>query len=69
MRDLDATIQSDGTYSIIPQMYGGMTNAEQLRKIADVVEKYRIPNVTVTSGQRIQLMGIKRKSSQIFGQI
>ncbi len=59
--DLDATIQSDGTYSIIPQMYGGMTNAEQLRKIADVVEKYRIPNVTVTSGQRIQLMGIKKE--------
>ncbi|MCQ6282594.1 nitrite reductase large subunit NirB [Bacillus sp. EB600] len=60
--NMDATRQSDGTYSIIPQMYGGMTNAEQLRKIADVVEKYRIPNVTVTSGQRILLMGIKKET-------
>ena len=59
---MNATLQSDGTYTVIPQMYGGMTNAEQLRKIADVVEKYDIPNVLVTSGQRIQLMGVNKQS-------
>jgi nitrite reductase (NADH) large subunit len=59
--DVNAAMQSDGTYSIIPQMYGGMTNAEQLKKIADVVEKYHIPNVAVTSGQRIYLLGIKKE--------
>lgn len=59
---MDATMQSDGTYTIIPQMYGGMTNAGQLRKIADVVERYHIPNVIVTSGQRIHLMGVNKQS-------
>ena len=58
---MNATMQSDGTYTIIPQMYGGMTNAHQLRKMADVIEKYEIPNVAVTSGQRIQLMGVKKE--------
>lgn len=58
---MNATVQSDGTYTIIPQMYGGITNAHQLRKMADVIEKYEIPNVAVTSGQRIQLIGIKKE--------
>jgi nitrite reductase (NADH) large subunit len=53
---IHATMQRNGMYTIIPQMYGGMTDAQQLRKIAEVVEKYQIQNVMVTSEQRIQLM-------------
>ncbi|AGK54401.1 nitrite reductase large subunit NirB [Bacillus sp. 1NLA3E] len=56
---MNATVQDNGTYSVIPQMFGGMTTAEQLRKIANVAEKYAISNVAVTSEQRIHLMGIK----------
>jgi len=61
---MNATMQNDGTYSIIPQMYGGRTEAGQLRRIADVVEKYHIPNVMLTSGQRIHLMGLNKQSIQ-----
>ena len=59
---INATLQSDGAYTIIPKMYGGVTSAEQLRKIADVVEKYDIPDVIVSSGQRFQLMGVNKQS-------
>lgn len=59
---MNATVQNDGTYSVIPQMYGGMTTAEQLRKITDVAEKYGISNVAVTSEQRIHLMGVKKEN-------
>ncbi len=52
-----ANIQKDGTYSVIPRMWGGETNARELRRIADVVDKYRIPTVKVTGGQRIDLLG------------
>ena len=55
-----ANIQKDGTYSVIPRMFGGVTNAQQLRKIADVVDKYNIPTVKVTGGQRIDLLGVKK---------
>jgi nitrite reductase (NADH) large subunit len=56
-----ANIQKDGTYSVIPRMFGGVTNAAQLRKIADVVDKYKIPTVKVTGGQRIDLLGVKKE--------
>ena len=54
-----ANIQKDGTYSVIPRMWGGETNAAELRRIADVVDKYQIPGVKVTGGQRIDLLGGK----------
>lgn len=57
----NATVQSDNHYSVIPQMYGGMTNAEDLRKIANVADKYDISQVAVTSEQRIHLMGVKKE--------
>lgn len=60
-RRMNAIVQSDGTYSIVPQMYGGLTTADQLRKIADVAEKYQIANVAITSEQRILLMGVKQE--------
>jgi len=55
-----ANIQKDGTYSVVPRMWGGLTNASELRAIADVVEKFDIPTVKVTGGQRIDLLGIKK---------
>ncbi|MCM2294893.1 nitrite reductase large subunit NirB [Rhodoferax sp.] len=59
-----ANIQKDGTYSVIPRMWGGETTASELRRIADVVDKYRIPTVKVTGGQRIDLLGVKKEDLQ-----
>ncbi len=56
-----ANIQKDGTYSVIPRMWGGETTASELRRIADAVDKYRIPTVKVTGGQRIDLLGVKKE--------
>ncbi len=56
-----ANIQKDGTYSVIPRMWGGETNASELRRIADAVDKYKIPTVKVTGGQRIDLLGVKKE--------
>jgi len=56
-----ANIQKDGTFSVIPRMWGGTTTAAELRRIADVVDKYRIPTVKVTGGQRIDLLGVKKQ--------
>jgi len=58
---MNATLQKDGRYFVVPQMYGGMTKAEQLRKIANVADKYGISDLAVTSEQRIHLMGIKQE--------
>ena len=56
-----ANIQKDGTYSVVPRMYGGLTTPSELRRIADVAEKYKVPTVKVTGGQRIDLLGIKKE--------
>ncbi|WP_140628554.1 nitrite reductase large subunit NirB [Methylibium rhizosphaerae] len=56
-----ANIQKDGTYSVVPRMWGGETTADELRRIADVVDKYKIPTVKVTGGQRIDLLGVKKE--------
>ncbi|WP_339232536.1 NADPH-nitrite reductase [Bacillus sp. PS108] len=58
---MHANIQKDGTYSVVPRMYGGVTNSTDLRKIADVVDKYEIPLVKMTGGQRIDLIGVKKE--------
>jgi nitrite reductase (NADH) large subunit len=55
-----ANIQKDGSYSVVPRMWGGMTSASELRAIADVVDKFDIPSVKVTGGQRIDLLGVKK---------
>jgi len=55
-----ANIQKDGTFSVIPRMWGGETNSSELRRIADVVDKYEIRTVKVTGGQRIDLLGVKK---------
>jgi nitrite reductase (NADH) large subunit len=55
-----ANIQKDGTFSVVPQMPGGITSPAQLRRIADVAEKYRVPLVKLTGGQRIDLLGLRK---------
>ena len=56
-----ANIQKDGTYSVVPRMWGGLTSADELRAIADVVEKFKIPTVKVTGGQRIDMLGVRKE--------
>ncbi|HEV2503591.1 MAG TPA: nitrite reductase large subunit NirB [Mesorhizobium sp.] len=56
-----ANIQKDGTYSVVPRMWGGVTSAAELRAIADVVDKFAIPTVKVTGGQRIDMLGIRKE--------
>jgi nitrite reductase (NADH) large subunit len=56
-----ANIQKDGTFSVVPRIWGGITSASELRRIADVVDKYAIPTVKVTGGQRIDLLGVKKQ--------
>ena len=55
-----ANIQNDGTFSVVPRMRGGVTSPAELRKIADVAEKYTVRLVKVTGSQRIDLLGIKK---------
>ncbi|GAA6208164.1 nitrite reductase large subunit NirB [Cognatishimia sp. WU-CL00825] len=54
-----ANIQKDGTYSVVPRMWGGMTTPDELRAIADAADKFNVPTVHVTGGQRIDLLGVK----------
>src|SRR5437764_1356683 len=58
---MHANIQKDGTYSVVPRMWGGITNPRELRAIADVVEKFNAPMVKVTGGQRIDIFGIRKE--------
>lgn len=55
-----ANIQKDGTYSVVPRMLGGITTPDELRAIADAADKYKVPTVKVTGGQRIDLLGVKK---------
>ena len=54
-------IQKDGTFSVVPRMWGGLTSAKELRAIADVCDKFDVPMVKVTGGQRLDLFGIKKE--------
>ena len=56
-----ANIQKDGTYSVVPRMWGGVTTPSELHAIASVAEKFNIPTVKVTGGQRIDLLGVKKE--------
>ncbi|TCL00449.1 assimilatory nitrite reductase (NAD(P)H) large subunit precursor [Shimia isoporae] len=56
-----ANIQKDGTYSVVPRMWGGITTPDELRAIADAADKYAVPTVKVTGGQRIDLLGVKKE--------
>ncbi len=56
-----ANIQKDGTYSVIPRIFGGETSPAQLRAIADAVDKYQVRTVKITGGQRIDLLGLTKE--------
>lgn len=56
-----ANIQKDGTFSVVPRIYGGVTSPNELRRIADVAERYDVPMVKFTGGQRIDLLGVKKE--------
>ncbi|MHA0857339.1 nitrite reductase large subunit NirB [Paenibacillus sp. CMAA1364] len=58
---MNANIQKDGTYTVVPRMYGGVTTPEALKKIADVSLKYDVKVVKVTGGQRLDLIGVKKE--------
>lgn len=58
---MSANIQKDGTYTVIPRMYGGVTTPEELKRIADVSLKYDVKVVKVTGGQRLDLIGVKKE--------
>jgi nitrite reductase (NADH) large subunit len=55
-----ANIQKDGTFSVIPRIRGGVTSPDELRRIADVADKYNVPMVKITGSQRIDLLGVKK---------
>jgi nitrite reductase (NADH) large subunit len=56
-----ANIQNDGTFSVVPRMYGGVTTPDELRRIADAAERYQVRMVKVTGGQRIDLLGVRKE--------
>ncbi|MEA2592721.1 MAG: nitrite reductase large subunit [Actinomycetota bacterium] len=56
-----ANIQKDGTFSVVPRIAGGVTSSEQLRAIADVADRYQVPMIKLTGGQRIDLLGIRKE--------
>ncbi len=57
-----ANIQKDGTFSVVPRMRGGVTSSAELRRIADVADRYAVPLVKLTGGQRIDLLGVKKET-------
>jgi len=56
-----ANIQNDGTFSVVPRIRGGVTTADELRRIADVADKHEVPLIKITGGQRIDLLGVKKE--------
>ena len=54
-------IQKDGTYSVVPRMFGGLVKPDELRAIADVCDKFDVPEMKVTGCQRIDMFGIKKE--------
>ncbi|PAD30878.1 nitrite reductase large subunit NirB [Paenibacillus sp. 7523-1] len=58
---MNANIQKDGTYTVVPRMYGGVTTPEELKRIADISVKYDVKAVKVTGGQRLDLIGVKKE--------
>ncbi|MBB6446582.1 nitrite reductase large subunit NirB [Bacillus benzoevorans] len=59
--EMTETKQADGTYMVAPRMYGGETSAEQLRLIAHVVERFKIPLVKLAQGPRMELYSVQEK--------
>lgn len=56
-----ANIQKDGTFSVVPRIYAGVTSPEELMRIANAAVKYKVKMVKFTGGQRIDLLGVKKE--------
>jgi len=56
-----ANLQKDNTYTVVPRIWGGVTTPAELRAIADAAEKFEVPMVKITGGQRIDLVGLKKE--------
>ena len=56
-----ANIQKDGTYSVVPRIWGGLTSPQELKDIADIAVKYNVPTVKFTGGQRLDMLGVKKE--------
>jgi nitrite reductase (NADH) large subunit len=56
-----ANIQKDGTFSVVPRIAGGVTTSDQLRRLADVADRYQVPMIKITGGQRIDLLGVRKE--------
>jgi nitrite reductase (NADH) large subunit len=54
-------IQKDGTFSVVPEIPGGVCSSADLRRIADVADKYAVPLIKLTGGQRIDLVGVAKE--------
>ena len=54
-------IQKDGTFSVVPEMAGGVCSPAELMRIATAAVKYDVPLVKLTGGQRIDLVGVKKE--------
>jgi nitrite reductase (NADH) large subunit len=65
-----ANIQKDGTFSVVPRIYGGVTTPDELRRIADVAERHQARMIKITGGQRIDLLGIpKARLPQVWREL
>jgi len=58
---MSANIQKDGTYSVVPRIWGGLTSPQELKDIADIAVKYDVPTVKFTGGQRLDMLGVKKE--------
>ncbi|MFA9556516.1 nitrite reductase large subunit NirB [Evansella sp. AB-rgal1] len=58
---MEGNIQNDGTFSVIPRMYGGTTTADDLIRFGEVAKKYEVPLVKITGASRIGLYGVKKE--------
>ncbi|WP_119070177.1 nitrite reductase large subunit NirB [Rubrobacter indicoceani] len=56
-----ANIQNDGTFSVVPRTRGGITTPDELRRIADVAERYSARMVKITGSQRLDILGVKKE--------
>ena len=61
-----ANIQKDGTYSVVPRIWGGETTPAELRSLAEIAEKYKVPTVHITGGQRIDFLGVKKETLPVM---
>ena len=65
-----ANIQKDGTYSVVPRIWGGETTPRELRSLAEIAEKYKVPTVHITGGQRIDFLGVEKETlPRIWGDL